>query len=87
MLDTSIVSPAAGVAALREHVIRLLNSPSVRTQPMSGPRNLWEQIRQYRRSREPRRLWERIAEWDTVFQVAFIAAMFLYVLVEALFHR
>jgi len=54
---------------------------------MSGPRNLWEQIRQYRRSREPRRLWERIAEWDTVFQVAFIAAMFLYVLVEALFHR
>ena len=48
---------------------------------MSEPRNLWEQIRQYRRSREPRRLWERIADWDFAFQVVFIFVMVIWGLV------
>lgn len=54
---------------------------------MNAPRDFWEQYQRYRRSREPRKLWERVADWSTAFQVLFIVAVFIYVVVASMWDR
>ena len=54
---------------------------------MNKLRNLWEEIQQYRRSREQPKLWERVADWSTAFQILFLVAMFIYVAVASLWDR
>ena len=54
---------------------------------MDDPRNLWEQIQHYRRSRESRKLWQRFADWDTAFEILFIGAVIIYVVVSSMFGR
>jgi len=54
---------------------------------MNGPRNLWEQYKEYRRSREPRKRWERFADWHTAFQILFVVAMLLYAVIASAWER
>jgi hypothetical protein len=54
---------------------------------MDDLRSLWEQIQHCRRSRDSRKLWQRFADWDTAFEILFIIAVIIYVLVSSTFGR
>jgi hypothetical protein len=54
---------------------------------MTQPRDLWDRIQIYRRSRGPRKLWQRLADWDFALEMLFIAGIAIYALGSLIFRR